>query len=126
MNAIQISGNLVRDVELKTTVEGLSVCSFTVAVRRPNAPDKTDFINCTAWRNTAEFISRWFKKGKWIEVSGALTSRSWEDSAGSRRTSFEVTVREVSFGGGKKEESGAEPSNEIPPDVILSDEDLPF
>lgn len=79
MNSICLTGRLTDDVELKQTPSGVSVCSFTLAVKRPNVKDTTDFINCVAWRGTAEFISRYFGKGNKIEVNGVLTSRKYED-----------------------------------------------
>lgn len=131
MNVIAISGNIVRDIELKTTPDGVSVCAFTVAVRRPNTKEKTDFITCVAWRQKAEFISRYFTKGQKIEVAGCLTSRKWEDKNGGKRTAFEIIVDDVSFGESKKAEAGAANNTpqEYPPEdfeEIANDEDLPF
>lgn len=105
MNVIAITGNITADPELKTTPNGIPVCSFTVAVRRPNTKDKTDFINCVSWRACAEFISKYFRKGQRIEVDGCLTSRNWEDKNGNKRTSFEITVNNASFGESKKSET---------------------
>ena len=70
MNVVAISGRITSDPELKQTQDGTSVCRFSVAVRRPNVKDKTDFIDCIAWRQKAEFVSRLFRKGQRIEVTG--------------------------------------------------------
>lgn len=127
MNIIAITGNITADPELKTTPNGISVCAFTVAVRRPNTKDKSDFINCVAWRTHAEFISKYFRKGQKIEVDGCLTSRKWEDKNGSKRTSFEVIVNNASFGESKKSETRAAPQETACEEFAdLGDNDLPF
>lgn len=123
MNIIAISGNITHDTELKTTPEGVSVCTFAVAVRRPGTKDKTDFINCVAWRQKAEFITRYFSKGQKIEITGILTSRNWEDRNGNKRTAFEIVVNEAGFGESKKKDEAAD--TEFAP-FSCSDEDLPF
>lgn len=98
MNVVVLTGRLTDDVELKVTTSGVHVCRFTLAVRRPNVKDTTDFINCIAWRGTAEFISKWFKKGDALEVSkGVLTSRKYKDKDNNNRVAFEVRCDEVSF-----------------------------
>lgn len=102
MNNICLTGRLTSDVELKQTPNGVSVCSFAIAVKRPNTKDTTDFINCTAWRNTAEFVSRYFKKGQMIAVSGYLTSTKFEDKDGNKRTSYEVICDRCEFCESKK------------------------
>lgn len=137
MNKICLTGRLTADPELKTTPDGTKVCSFSIAVRRPRTKDKTDFINLVAWRNNAEFVTRYFKKGTKIEVSGMLTSRQYKDQNGNNRIVFEVVVDEAEFAESKKEPSGSE--NQAPaynpynvPDaprfeeITDDDEDLPF
>lgn len=126
MNVIAISGNITADPELKTTPDGVSVCSFTVAVRRPNVKDKTDFINCVAWREKAEFVTKYFHKGQKIEVDGCLTSRKWEDKNKNKRTSFEILCSNISFGESKKAEAGADTNEEEFAEYTGNDEDLPF
>lgn len=126
MNVIAITGNITADPELKTTPDGVSVCSFAVAVRRPNTKDKTDFINCVAWREKAEFVTRYFHKGQKIEVDGCLTSRKWEDKNNSKRTSFEIHCCNISFGESKKAEAGVDTSEEEFTEYTGNDEDLPF
>lgn len=97
MNNINLIGRLTADVELKTTPNGISVCQFSIAVKRPNVKDTTDFINCVAWRSTAEFISKYFSKGKMIALTGMLTSRTYQDQNGKNRTIFEVVVNSAEF-----------------------------
>ena len=130
MNKGQYTGRLTADPELKQTPSGVSVCSFSLAVKRPRAKDKTDFINFVAWRGNAEFICRYFKKGDAIEVSGALTSRKYQDGNGNNRVAFEVECEDVSFAltNGKAEAADqpqftpqAEPNFED-----VKDDDLPF
>ena len=124
MNCINLIGRLTADVELKKTTSGLSVCTFTVAVARPNVKDTTDFINCVAWRNTAEFVSKYFKKGNLIACTGTLTSRKYEDNKGNKRTVFEVVVDRAEFCESKKDEAPATKPAEY--EKIPVDGDLPF
>lgn len=101
-----IGGRLTQDPELKTTPSGVSVCSFTVAVNRKPGKDgesKADFINCTAWRQTAEFISRYFHKSSSIFIQGTLQQRSWETQDGQKRTVLEVQVDDARFVDSKSE-----------------------
>ena len=98
-NKAIISGRLTDDVQLKKTTSGTSVCSFTLAVNRKTKGEeqKTDFINCVAWRLSAEFISKWFQKGSAIMVTGSIQTRSWQDNNGNKRYATEVVVDEVHF-----------------------------
>lgn len=130
MNKGQYTGRLTADPELKQTQSGVYVCSFTLAVKRPRRKDTTDFINFVAWRSDAEFVCRYFKKGDAMEVSGALTSRKYQDSDGKNRVAFEVECDDVSFclTNGKAEQTEqpqfapqAEPQFEE-----IKDGDLPF
>ena len=99
-NKVILIGNLTADPELKQTPSGISVCSFTIAVNRKMAKNgECDFINIQAWRQTAEFVSRYFKKGKPILVCGQLQTRQYEDKQGNKRTATEVVADEVSFVG---------------------------
>ena len=112
MNSCNFTGRIANDLELKTTTSGISVCSFTLAVKRPRVKDTTDFINITAFRQTAEYLSKYARKGSLIEVSGTLTSRKWEDKNGNKRTTFEVIANEVSILESKKDETTqAEPTS---------------
>lgn len=133
MNSIALIGRLTADVELKTTQSGVSVCQFTLAVDRPKVKDTTDFIPCVAWRNTAEFISKYFKKGNRIALTGVLTARKWQDNNGNNRVSYEVVADNVEFCESKSE-SKQEPKSEpkfttpVQPNFveISADDDLPF
>lgn len=97
MNKTAFTGRLTADPELKQTTNGVAVCSFTLAVKRPRVKDKTDFINFVAWRGNAEFLTRFFKKGDAVEVSGALTSRKYQDNNGNNRVAFEVECDDIAF-----------------------------
>ena len=108
-NKAIIGGRLTADVELKMTPSGVSVCTFSVAVNRKvgkDAEQKTDFINCVAWRNTADFISRYFKKGSSIMIVGNIQNRSWQDNNGNKRFATEVIVEEVHFVDSKSKNNG--------------------
>lgn len=106
LNTAIIMGRLTADPELRTTTTGLSVTSFTVAVDRnykSGDERQTDFINVTAWRGTADFVSRYFKKGQMIAVQGSIQVRNYEDKNGNKRTAFEIVAENVSFCGSKAE-----------------------
>ena len=92
MNIISITGRLTADPELKVTQSGVSVSSFTLAVKRPRTKDETDFLNCTAWKQSAEYLCNYGRKGNLVAVTGALVSRKWEDQNGNKRTSYEISV----------------------------------
>lgn len=111
LNHITIMGRLTRDPELRRTQSDIPVLGFTVACERDrenNGERATDFIDCVAWRGTAEFISKYFEKGSMIVVSGRLQIRDWEDTDGAKRRSAEINVEEVYFGGRKNENPGME------------------
>ena len=108
LNHITIMGRLVRDPELRRTGSGVAVTSFTVAVDRDFNPKdggekETDFIDCVAWRAAGEFVSKYFKKGSMIVVSGRLQIRNWTDKEGNKRRTAEVIADNVYFGDSKKE-----------------------
>lgn len=93
-------GRLTREPELRTTQSGISVVSFTLAVERDfqrGEQRETDFIDIVAWRGTADFVHKYFRKGQLVAVSGRLQSRKWEDKQGQKRVSFEVQADEVHF-----------------------------
>lgn len=113
LNKSIIMGRLTRDPELRRTGSGIAVASFCVAVERdyPNkdtGEKETDFINCVAWRQTGEFVSRWFTKGSMIVVSGRLQTRSWTDESGNKRYATEIVADDVYFGEGKKDREARE------------------
>ena len=105
MNLLALSGRLTRDPELRYKPDGTPVCSFTLAVNRPGTKDKTDFIDCVVWEKKAEFVANNFRKGKWIEVSGIITSRNYEVD-GQKRKATEMVCKQVFFGNSKKEDAG--------------------
>ena len=110
LNHIVIMGRLTRDPELRYTQTNTPVASFTVAVdrdfgSRDSGEKQTDFIDCVAWRSTAEFISKYFTKGSMAVVSGRLQIRDWEDKNGNKRRSAEIVVDNIYFGDSKRKES---------------------
>ena len=111
LNHITIMGRLTRDPELRRTGSGIAVASFTVAVDRDfgkneNGEKETDFIDCVAWRNTAEFVSKYASKGRMVAVSGRLQIRGWTDKDGNKRRTAEVVADNVYFGDSKRDSDG--------------------
>ena len=138
-NKVMLGGRLSADPELKSTQSGISVTSFSVAVNRKakgTEEAKADFINCVAWRNTAEFITRFFKKGSSIFVMGTLQTRNWTDRDGRKHYITEIVVDEAYFVDSKGEQASAPAPAAYIPDAYLTpptefeaageDEDLPF
>lgn len=107
LNHITLMGRLTRDPELRRTGSGLAVASFTLAVDRDfsgnDGTKETDFVDIVAWRNTAEFVSKYFTKGRMAVVSGRLQIRNWTDKNGEKRRSAEVVADNVYFGDSKKD-----------------------
>lgn len=134
MNKVFLTGYIASEIELKSTSQGTSVVTFQLAVKRPRTKnDVTDFIAIVCWRSTAEFISKYFRKGSGIEVSGVLTVRKWEDKNGNNRYSTEVVADEVDFGKkqkDKKQQEQGQQQQHVPPsegfEEITDDVDLPF
>ena len=111
LNHIVIMGRLTRDPELRRTGSGVAVASFTVAVdrdfgNRDNGEKETDFIDCVAWRQTGEFVSKYFTKGRMAVVSGRLQIRNWTDKEGNKRRTAEIVADNVYFGDSKREGDG--------------------
>ena len=111
LNHITIMGRLTRDPELRRTGTGIAVASFTVAVDRDfggrdGGEKETDFIDCVAWRQTGEFVSKYFTKGRMIVVSGRLQIRSWTDKDGNKRRTAEVVADNCYFGDSKRDDQG--------------------
>lgn len=131
LNHVTIMGRITRDLELRHTQKGTAVTSFSVAVDRDRREDGTDFIDVTAWGKTAEFVCKYFGKGRMVLVDGRLQVKSWTDRDGNKRTSPEVVAEHIYFGDSKRPESDSlEPEN-IPPQpdfTELEDDDgeLPF
>ena len=112
LNHIVIMGRLTRDPELRRTGSGTAVASFSVAVDRDfgkneNGEKETDFIDCVAWRNTAEFVSKYASKGRMVVVSGRLQIRSWTDKEGNKRRTAEVVADNVYFGDSRRDGDNA-------------------
>jgi single-strand DNA-binding protein len=136
LNHIVIMGRLTRDPELKTTNSGIPVVSFSIAVDRDFTDKESgergvDFIDVTAWRHTAEFVSKYFTKGRMAVVSGRLQTRNWQDKDGNKRKVVEIVADNVYFGDSKRNDSetasSAVPS--APSDFATiegEDEGLPF
>lgn len=142
LNKVILIGRFTRDPELRSTPQGVSTCSFSLAVDRnyqsAGGERQTDFINCVAWRQSAEFISKYFSKGNLICVEGSIQTRSWKDNDGNNRYATDVVVDRSYFVESKKSASQA-PSMDAPvfndspfgnlPDPISplgTDDDLPF
>ena len=111
LNHITIMGRLTRDPELRRTGSGVAVASFTVAVDRDfgkteSGEKETDFIDCVAWRQTGEFVSKYFTKGSMMVVSGRLQIRGWTDKDGNKRRTAEVVADNVYFGESKRSNEG--------------------
>ena len=137
LNKAILMGRLTADPELRKTTSGTSVTSFTLAVNRDFKKDgqqETDFINCVAWKNTAEFVCKYFQKGQQAAVDGSIQTRSYTDKDGNKRTAFEVLVNNIYFTDSKKETAPQSnistftfPENFAPGTSIDVDfDDLPF
>ncbi len=147
LNKVILMGHMTADPELKQTTSGISVCSFSIGVnRRYNKADQgqqsVDFINIVSWRQQAEFVSRYFKKGSSIIVCGSLQTRNWTDNQGQKRYVTEVVADEVSFGAPAAQGGNTEPKAGYTPaaygtpsfnstesanfEEIPGDESLPF
>ena len=144
LNKVILGGRLTADPELKTTSSGISVVTFSIAVNRRFSKDsaqqnETDFFNVTAWRQTAEFVSRYFRKGSSICVSGSIQNRNWTDQQGQKHYRTDIVADEVMFVDSRSDSSvpadsfgGAAPAFSSPVGVapkfeeIKTDDDLPF
>lgn len=118
LNKVILMGRLTADPELRHTQNNIPVASFSLAVDRGYGQDKqTDFLDIVAWRNTAEFVSKWFSKGMLVAVSGRLQTRTWEDKQGSKRKAVEVVADEVFFAEPKKSDRQQQysPSDDFEP-----------
>lgn len=149
-NLVVLTGRLTGQPELKTTPNGISVCTFGIAVDRAykkGEEKQTDFINIVAWRQTAEFVSKYFSKGNLIGIEGAIQTRKYTDKNGNNRTAFEVVANNIQFVESKKQVSAdiqCDPLNDVAnkinnldldnsqqkedmfADIIDTDGDLPF
>lgn len=131
INKAILMGRLTRDPELRHTGSGTPVCSFSVAIDNGYGDNRsTDFINCVAWNKTAEFVDKYFTKGRMIIVIGRIQTRTWEDRDGKKNYVTEVVASEVAFGESKKDAGGGS-AGYTPADgdgftPIDSRDDLPF
>ena len=138
LNSVCLMGRLVADPELRQTPSGVSVCSFRIAVDRTYQPKgqekQTDFINIVTWRGTAEFVSRYFRKGQLVAVQGSIQTSQYTDRDGNKRTAFDVVADNVFFAekkaesGETKQGAGYDHSPDIQGDFeeIISPDELPF
>ena len=148
LNKVILGGRLTADPELKQTTNGIPVVTFSIAVNRrfqskENAQQQTDFFNVTAWRATAEFVSRYFRKGSSICVIGSLQNRSWTDQQGAKRYATDIIADEIQFVDSRGESQGSSQQSYTPDayaapaysnqvgsapnfEEIKTDDDLPF
>ena len=147
-NKVILGGRLTADPELKQTQSGIPVVSFSIAVNRryqsKDAPQQTDFFNVTAWRATAEFVSKYFRKGSSICITGTIQNRTWTDQQGQKRYATDIVADEVMFVDSRQESSGVPAAPQYTPDAysapsfstpaasaprfeeVKTDDDLPF
>ena len=113
LNKIFLQGRIVNDIDVKTTPSGASVCTFRIAVDRDfknrDGQKETDFVTIVAWKNTAEFVYKYFGKGRLILIEGRLQMRNYTDRDGNKRTAAEVVADSVYFSDSKKDEGGVAP-----------------
>ncbi len=145
LNRVCLMGRLVNDPELRSTPNNIHVTSFAIAVDRSyvkaGSERETDFINIVAWRNVAEFISKWFHKGQLIAIDGSIQTRKYTDRDGNNRTAFEIVADNAYFAGDKQRDGSQSNTQQTPYnppapsfqtgdssdfDEIVEDEDLPF
>lgn len=136
-NKVILGGRLTADVEQQTTPNGVAVAKFKIAVNRRSKEPATDFINCVAWRQTAEFVSKFFRKGSSICIVGTIQTRTWTDNNGGKRYATEVIADEVLFVDSKSDAQTATdnaPAGYVPDaytnapsfESVPQDDDLPF
>ena len=140
LNKVILMGRFTRDPELRSTPQGVTTCSFSIAVDRnfvrQGEDRKADFINCVAWRQTAEFISKYFRKGSMVALEGSIQTRSWDDQDGKKRYATDVVVNQVYFAESKRDSqatgddvySQAVDFGSLPEPIspMGTDDDLPF
>ena len=145
-NLVVLSGRITAEPELKNTSNGVPVCNFSIAVERrykQGEERQADFINVVAWRNSAEFVCKYFNKGSMIGIEGAIQTRKYQDKEGNNRTAFEVVANNVQFVESKRPQNNEEgnslstPENDPLPEIkerleefeslgVATDDDLPF
>ena len=126
MNSVNLVGRLTRDPEMRTTDSGISIASFSIAVNRQfknkDGEYEADFINCVAFKHTADFIQKYFSKGQFIGITGRIQTRKWQDNDGKTRYATEVIVENATFTSGKSETNNTAQFEE----VTEPDDELPF
>lgn len=130
LNHITVMGRLVRDPELRHTQSGLPVCSFSIACERDykdaGGDKQTDFIDIVAWRNTAEFVSKYFTKGRMAVVDGRLQLRDWTDREGNKRRNAEILANTINFGDSRPRDAEAMPQPAATAGQEYEGGELPF
>ena len=130
LNHITLMGRLVRDPELRHTQSGLPVCNFSIACERDykdaGGEKQTDFIDVVAWRNTAEFVSKYFTKGRMAVVDGRLQLRDWTDREGGKRRSAEILAANVNFGDSRPRDAVSAPQHSAAASEYEAGGELPF
>ena len=127
MNKVHLIGNLTKDPELRYTKQNTPVASYTIAINtRYGEQQQTEFINISSWGKSGEFVSKYFKKGQPIAITGRLKNRNYEDSNGVKHYSMEVVTEDIEFVGSKKEEVKIEPREEFVPNFNIEDSELPW
>ena len=134
MNTITLTGRLTSDLELKHTQNGVSVCTYTIAVKRPKVKDTTNFIPVVSWRQGAEYLCTYGHKGDMVAVTGTLTARKWQDKDGNNRTAYEVVTDTVELVSSSQNNQNSNTQPQFRPQTqpqndyidITNDEDLPF
>lgn len=129
LNRITLMGRLTHDPELRHSPSGLPVCTFSLACdrdRKTGGEKTTDFVDIVAWRNTAEFVSKYFTKGRMAVVDGRLQIRNWTDRDGNKRRTAEVLANTVNFGDNKPKAQEGQPANAVAAVGEVEYGDLPF
>ena len=136
LNHITAAGRLTKDPELRRTQNGVAVASFTIAcdrdIKDASGNKQTDFIDCVAWRNTAEFVDKYLTRGRMVIVSGRLQMREWPDKNGNKRRNTEILAESVYFGDSKQQTANAQTQEAHAPQadnfqqIEIDDEELPF
>ena len=127
MNKVHLIGNLTKDPELRYTKQNTPVASYTIAINsRYGEQQQTDFINISSWGKSGEFVSKYFKKGQPIAITGRLKNKNYEDNNGNKHYSMEVVTEDIEFVGSRKEEVKIEPKEEFVPNFNIEDGELPW
>lgn len=131
LNKVILMGRLVAEPDVRSTLSGVSVTTFSLAVDRgyakPGEEKQVDFIQIVCWRSTADFVGKYFSKGQLVAVEGAIRTRNYTDQSGTKRYITEVVANEVFFAEGKKQQQQPTESGAMNPlDIQYSDSDLPF